>query len=867
MMTLILILMAAAVITAAAIIAMRAHIHKSVAKLEHQIHQLTTRLCGRSDRTIREAIETAYGDTYVKSRERELFRESLTALLTKAFETRREMNFLHMRSHIIDVYINDCRSLDETVDTHNELYMKRRLDENAKFFDTILKYPLDPQQRRSIVSEEDNCLVISSAGSGKTSSIIGKTEYLVKIRHADPSRILLISYTNKAAAELTERMQIPGLKGCTFHKLAIDLIGQITGEKPSICENTDAVFIAIYKDLLKSRQFRKAIIRYFYDFQHEESKEEQMEAEERRRLSEAKSNRYRSPFPDMDGHIIYVRSRQEQKICSILASIGLNFRYEEPYEHQVADGTHSQYRPDFSIHYNDGKEEKRIYLEHFGIDEHCRVPIWFAQDKGISYLEANKRYSDGIEWKKATHEKYHTPLICTTSADFRSGTARGKIVQALTDVGVPISTSADEDMYETLIKENSKQEKAFIRTIISFITLMKTGCRDIRDILATVKADKDERSRFAIENIVQPIYKKYEKYLNESKQKDFTDIIIEATELCRRCNPTNYTHIIVDEFQDISIDRYRFLQALREGTPPAELYCVGDDWQSIYRFSGSDMSLFSQFQDYFGPTDINRIETTYRFGNPTVSISSRFIQRNPIQIRKDIRPFNTSAKTSLVLRGYDDKVSYISLIEEIIREIPSEKSVFLLGRYSFDDQPLAGTYKSVKNGTRFCYQILGREIEFLTVHKSKGLEADYVILLQCNDNMFGFPSAIGDDPILQLVLSKADKYPYGEERRLFYVAITRAKVKTIILYDKNAPSVFVKELMTPPRKQQNDSPQPATITTTVLRNANKRWTRQEDVFLLQLYKEGKTIRQISTKMGRSQTAIMMRLQKLGVSER
>ena len=103
----------------------------------------------------------------------------------------------------------------------------------------------------------------------------------------------------------------------------------------------------------------------------------------------------------------------------------------------------------------------------------------------------------------------------------------------------------------------------------------------------------------------------------------------------------------MDEFQDISVDRYNFLKVLREGNPPAKLYCVGDDWQSIYRFSGSDMALFNQFSEYFGATEINKIETTYRFGEPLVSLSSHFIQRNKSQIQKDIHSFSSEMKTEL----------------------------------------------------------------------------------------------------------------------------------------------------------------------------------------------------------------------------
>ena len=157
---------------------------------------------------------------------------------------------------------------------------------------------------------------------------------------------------------------------------------------------------------------------------------------------------------------------------------------------------------------------------------------------------------------------------------------------------------------------------------------------------------------------------------------------------------------------------------------------------------------------------------------------------------------------------------------------------------------------------KFFYVINGRKIEFLTAHKSKGLEADYVIILQCNRDVYGFPSMVSDDPVLDVVLTKSDKYPHGEERRLFYVAITRAKKQTIVMYDRRYPSVFVDEFLNP--EKVNDESQ------TLHPNANKRWSRAEDQFLLTLHREGKTIKQISQKMGRSQTSIIMRMGKLGI---
>lgn len=756
-------------------------------------------------------------------------------------------------SETIFKFISDFGAINRLVKQHNEGIITFLLDTHKEFFDHCLKYPLDKQQRRSIVSEEENCLVVSSAGSGKTSSIVGKVKYLTEIKKINPQNILLISYTNKAAAELTERMGIAGLRGYTFHKLALDIIGQTTGQKPSIYENTDALFVKIYHELLNDKKFKKSVIEYFIDYQTPEKEWEKRKNERRQQLSEQKEVRLKATFPDMDGKTVYVRSEQEQKICFALSSLSIKFRYEEPYEHPLVDEMHSQYKPDFSIYFEQGGETKRIYLEHFGVDEHGLVPIWFAKDRGITYEEANQKYNDGITWKKAAHEKFSTKLLTTSSADFHYSDIREKLKTLLEKADVSIQEKTDAELYDMVLPPNSKHEKAFIRLVVTFVTLIKSSCKSVDEVLRQTKNAGDERSTFIIKNIFQPVYKRYIEELANINQIDFTDAILQATDICRSSHPVKYDYIIVDEFQDISVDRYNFLKVLREGNPPPKLYCVGDDWQSIYRFSGSDMALFNQFSDYFGQTEINKIETTYRFGEPLVSLSSQFIQRNEAQIKKNIHPFNPQVKTELQFCDYERR-DYCNVIGQLVASIPLDKSVFLLGRYSFDDYYLSFMYKSVKEGNRFFYIIGDRKIEFLTVHKSKGLEADYVIILQCNKDTYGFPSLVSDDPVLNYVLTKSDQYPYGEERRLFYVAITRAKVKTYILYDRRFPSVFVDEFLHPEKiTEESYAKHP---------NANKKWTRSADNFLLTLYHEGKSIKYIAEKMGRSQTSIVMRLGKL-----
>jgi DNA helicase-4 len=464
---------------------------------------------------------------------------------------------------------------------------------------------------------------VSSAGSGKTSCIMGKVKYLTEVKHVDPRRILLISYTNKAATELTTRLATPGLRGYTFHKLALDIISQQTGTKPSVCDQTDRLFLNIYQELSKNEAFQKEIVNYFCLDLNEEDWEKK-KRERREKLQDIKAKTIRATFPDMDGNAVMVRSNDEKLLCYFLTSLGVKFRYEEPYEHRVDDELHSQYKPDFSIYYEKDGKQHRVYLEHFGIDEHGMVPLWFAKDKGISYEEANQKYGDGIEWKKSVHEKYGTKFIYTKSAEIFASLSDNyvKFRQALKDrliqAGVPVHELTSQELYYMVVPKNSAQEKTFIRSIISFITLMKCNNKNINEVMNNVREEHDKANLNIIHGVIKPVYEAYEQNLHEMHEMDFSDIIRQATELCKKTCPLELEYIIVDEFQDISLDRYQFLQALRGKNKAVHLFCVGDDWQSIYRFSGSDMALFGHFEKYFGNSEFDYIETTYRFGEPMI---------------------------------------------------------------------------------------------------------------------------------------------------------------------------------------------------------------------------------------------------------
>ena len=410
--------------------------------------------------------------------------------------------------------------------------------------------------------------------------------------------------------------------------------------------------------------------------------------------------------------------------------------------------------------------------------------------------EDEQKYLEGIKWKRYTHSVNNTVLLETTSADFASGEIYSKLTKLLYGQGAVFNTANKA----TISHELQTQEENILNLLTSFNFLLKSRSRTIQEICAYPLIGQD---RFVIQSIIAPFIYAYNKMEEELGEIDFTDAINMAADLCNNGHRPDYDYILVDEFQDISEDRYRFLESLRRKAPLTKLFCVGDDWQSIYRFAGSDMALFKHFDKFFGYTKRCFMETTYRFGEPVIAMSSKFILANPEQAEKHVRPFREDAETWLDFEPTRGAEGVAEAIARIANEIPADKEIMLLGRYSFDVNILKKTTMAVKQGTDGPYVTYGkRKMKFMTVHQSKGLECDYIILLNCNSGTLGFPADIADNPVLRFVLSVPDTYDFSEERRLFYVGITRAKKHTWVLYDEGKPSPFVKEFMVLPEEDK-----------------------------------------------------------------
>ena len=665
--------------------------------------------------------------------------------------------------------------------TNNERFIEKQLFNNSQYFDTILAYPLDAQQREAIVSLEDNVLVISSAGSGKTMTTVGKVRYLIDVQHVPAEKILLITFTRKAAESLSERLGEKNLKCRTFHKLALDIISEATGEKPTITPQDFS--LQVYHKLMEENSaFKDAIADYII-----QSRYTMMDQFEYSSMQDYMMDRKRRGiqafFKDMDGRPVFCKSDEESQICDFLGSRGIKFRYEEKFEINTVDSEYRQYCPDFSI-YIDGPNGvlRRIYLEHFAVNEFGHCPPWFSP-------EDEEKYQRGIQWKRQLHRLHGTTLLETSSAGFHRGDVFQNLAKQLLDQGAVFCKATQKEVSRELVR----QEENILATLTSFNFLLKSRDRTMDEIAEQIGNSPDA---ITINEIIAPFVETYRQLEKENDEVDFTDTIIRATELCNDGHRPDYDYILVDEFQDISLDRYRFLQALRRKSPLTKLFCVGDDWQSIYRFAGSDMALFKQFDKFFGYTKKCLMETTYRFGEPAITDSSKFILANPEQEIKNVHSFKEDAETKLDFLSTDGKESIVETVKYIAEQIPEEKEVLLLGRYGFDVNIFKNTDLTIHETKGRVYVAYGqRKMTFMTVHQSKGLEFDYVVLLNCNGGTIGFPSQISDSPVLKYVLSEPDNYAFSEERRIFYVGITRAKEHTWVLYDMNNPSPFVKEFV------------------------------------------------------------------------
>ncbi|MFZ3389178.1 DNA helicase IV [Buttiauxella gaviniae] len=295
------------------------------------------------------------------------------------------------------------------------------------------------------------------------------------------------------------------------------------------------------------------------------------------------------------------------------------------------------------------------------------------------------------------------------------------------------------------------------------------------------EAPEEIRDLFAKRvKLMAPLLKSWKTALKAEEAVDFSGLIhqaINVLEKGRFISP--WKHILVDEFQDISPQRAALLAALRKQNSHTSLYAVGDDWQAIYRFSGAEMSLTTAFAHHFGDADQCALDTTYRFNDRIGEIANLFVQQNPHQLAKPLNSLSKGDKKSVTLLA-DDQLE--ALLDKMSGYVNPQQRILVLARYHHLRPAILE-----KAATRWPKLA----IDFMTVHASKGQQADYVVVLGLQQGKDGFPAVARESVMEKALLPQPEDYPDAEERRLLYVAMTRARHRVWLLFNKQEPSSFV----------------------------------------------------------------------------
>ena len=695
----------------------------------------------------------------------------------------------------------------DEVKRHNEKYVKDSLIKYKDYFDNMYKgiddnILLDEEQRIAILTDEDYNLIVAGAGSGKTTTMAAKVKFLVDIKKVDPKDIILISYTNKAVSELKQRInkdfKIPVLV-CTFHKFGVEILKSKTDEHLKVLTNSynlvkDYFDKVLCNDNKKLKEFLKFFVFYFdiplfalkfnslNDYFNYKKRNDYLTLKSRlneynKQVIDERTNKRYTILGE------FLKSNEEVMIANFLYLNGIDYEYEKPYPKLDKSKT---YLPDFTIY----QGERIFYLEHFGINKS-------GYNKLFGYIDSLK-YKYQINNKRKIHKLNNTTLIETYSGPDLLDNLKEQLIKH----HIILNPRNPKEIYSKLV-DTSKDiyYTRFIIFCLNFIQGFKVKGYNKSDFGKLKAIYQDERTNMFL-NFIENVYDYYQEQLKINHYIDFEDMINEAYKKLDNIK-LNYKYVIIDEYQDISQQRFNLAKKISE-VSDSKIIAVGDDFQSIFAFAGSDISLFTEFSNLMGYASLLKITHTYRNSQQLINVAGNFVMSNQKQIKKQlISPKNLENPVMVI--AYDDssnktknKIMMLNkCLADIQKQFGDRQKILLIGRYNFEKYYLINSddFSEISTDKIKAKKFPNFEIDFLSAHSSKGLGYDQVIILNGDDGTYGFPSQIKDDPIMQVINVFDNSYLFAEERRLFYVALTRTKNKVYILTPVNNPSSFILEII------------------------------------------------------------------------
>ena len=554
---------------------------------------------------------------------------------------------------------------------------------------SVLPNLLTNEQAEAVATDEDVTLVLAGAGTGKTSVVVGKVVHLVRNQGVSPDQILVLAFNRKAAAEIADRL--PGDLSTahvhTFHGFGRRVIAEVEKTKPSMAKfagesELPGTIKEILNELLDDPQESDATANFIasyhgayesvFDFDTQDEYDAYIRGVELRTLSGVR-----------------VKSFEELEIANYLTKHGVNFCYERPYPKRTQTPEYRQYQPDFFL------PDYGIYIEHHALDERGRPPRGW------------KGYKERVEWHRRTHRKYGTKLIETYSWQHREGILLRKLHKQLEGEGVRFERVSQRELVLQLARQLIEEWLAGL--LAKFLNHVKTNGLSSEELRARASKHGTLWRNEGFLEVFEQVRTRYDQRLGAERKLDFHDLINRAAHYIREGRwETPYSYVLVDEFQDISVGRMKLLKALRRDD--TAFFLVGDDWQSINRFAGSDVGLVRNCGDYLGHVCTRTLSKTFRFGDGILSPSTEFVLRNPEQLKRTLTPASVTEDKGITVVAADDPATGLQRAREDIEASArgNGHSVLVLGRYKSSEKAL---------------QSKSPWEEFSTVHRAKGREA------------------------------------------------------------------------------------------------------------------------------------------------
>lgn len=694
----------------------------------------------------------------------------------------------------------DFATVVDCLEGYNEEFIRQERERYADLFADIgaADLTLTAEQQRAVITNAIYNQVIAAAGTGKTLVLTTRVAYLIESQQIDPEQILVVTFTNEARdemeARLAEHFDITNVQVETVHAFGNRLLQTATTESTDII-GTHQIFNLIDRVIRNAREGDdETFLSHYYEFlrHFETTYLDETDFETKEAYVEARADhRYQT----LQGE--EVKSRGEKCIADFLFTHQVDYRYEDlaPWADTAADK--GPYEPDFYL------PEYDLYIEHWGIDLAGEIAPWFTW--------STEEYHFKMRWARDQLDDRDAELIETYSFEYNAGQLERSLRAHLEHYGVELDQMAFEELVETAFDYN-RREGWIKRQFRNFIQNAKQF--DVKPDAIEAALTPDNPRQYHFGQCAIRLLQEYQQFLVVNDLIDFSDMITQSVELIKE-HPeryqSQYDHILVDEFQDIGIGMLELLQELT-GPDAARLFAVGDDWQSIYSFQGAVVQYFLEFEDHFGTQTRTTLTENFRSPPEIVEAGNTLIENNDAQLAKDVQATVDRETTPRVhtLQGYTfyDYVHRVSrytttLIREYLARGATPDDIMVLCRFDgavpYLDEIKAELreaeipYTGKNDSYRGDNGAATDGVAVYSVYQAKGREANHVILVHAVEGPFGFPPTGRTDRLLQPV-QPVKMNTIAEERRAFYVAITRTQQSLDVLTRQGQPSRFLEEI-------------------------------------------------------------------------